>query len=318
MTAPRILVLRGGAIGDFVVTLPAIRLLRERWPAAHIELVGYPHIASLAAAGGLVDRVRSLDSADIARLFSLRPDLPDEQREYLRSFHVVLSYLYDPYRTVRQNLEDAGVRQVLYVSPLVKSGHAVEQLLEPLAELAIYPEGPVCPTLSLTEPHRADGRQRRAAFGPRIVALHPGSGSPKKNWPLAGFLSLAEAIEKDTGMTAVFLLGEADEGIARKLKEVAPELPVLPGGNLVELAGFLSACEAYVGNDSGITHLAAALGIPVVALYGPTDPATWGARGPSVTILRSADPTTKGLSRLPVPRVRSALFEILGDTRRRQ
>ncbi|NQT91944.1 MAG: hypothetical protein HQ559_04215, partial [Lentisphaerae bacterium] len=94
MTHPRILVLRGGAIGDFVLTLPALRLLRERWPDAHIELVGYPHVASLADAGGLVDRVRSLDSADIARLFSLRPDLPASQREYLSSFHIVLSYLY--------------------------------------------------------------------------------------------------------------------------------------------------------------------------------------------------------------------------------
>lgn len=81
MTAPRIRVLRGGAIGDFVVTLPAIRLLRERWPDAYIDLVGYPHITSLAVAGGLVDRVTSLDGADIARLFSLRPDLPDGQRQ---------------------------------------------------------------------------------------------------------------------------------------------------------------------------------------------------------------------------------------------
>jgi len=309
MTAPRILVLRGGAIGDFVVTLPAIRLLRERWPDAHIELVGYPHIASLAVAGGLVDRVTSLDGADIARLFSLRPDLPDDQREYLRSFDVVLSYLYDPDQTVRRNLESAGVRQVLYVSPLVQSGHAVEHLLEPLAELAIYPEGPMCPSLSLTESHHSDGRQRRAAFGRRTVALHPGSGSPKKNWPLPGFLSLAEAVEKETGMVAVFVVGEADEEIARKLKDLGAGTHVLSGCSLMELAGFLSACEAYVGNDSGITHLAAALGIPVVALYGPTDPETWGARGPRVTILRSEEPTTRGLSRLPVARVRSALFE---------
>lgn len=113
-------------------------------------------------------------------------------------------------------------------------------------------------------------------------------------------------------MVAVFVVGEADEEIARKLKALDPQPPMLTGCSLVELAGFLSVCEAYVGNDSGVTHLAAALGIPVVALYGPTDPETWGARGPRVTILRSEEPTTTGLSRLPVAAARSALFDLLG------
>ena len=109
----RILVLRGGAIGDFIVTLPALQKLRERWPEAHIELVGYPHIAELARAAGVVNVVASLDKAEIARFFSLGPTFPTTQREYVSSFHFVVSYLHDPDDTVRQNLMAAGARQVL-------------------------------------------------------------------------------------------------------------------------------------------------------------------------------------------------------------
>ena len=63
MAKPKILVLRGGAIGDFVLTLPAVHALRDRWPKAYIEILGYPHIANLALAGGLVDTVTSLVAA---------------------------------------------------------------------------------------------------------------------------------------------------------------------------------------------------------------------------------------------------------------
>ena len=297
MTNPRILFLRGGAIGDFVLTLPALQAVRDRWPDAYIEVVGYPWIAELARAGGIVDEIVSLDKADMAKYFVFRADLTDEQKSHIRSFHFIISYLHDPAETVKGNMLAAGVRQFIYGSPMVKRGHAIEHLMKPLEELAIYPEGEPCPKLVLSGEHRRKGVERVGAIGERVVALHPGSGSPKKNWPLERFLELAGMVS-GKGMTPMFVIGQAEVEIDRRLADMGNNVPVLRGCSVVELAEALSACSGYVGNDSGVTHIAAALGIPVVALYGPTDPSVWGPRGTRVRVSSGRQRTTESLASL--------------------
>jgi len=283
----RILVLRGGAIGDFVLTLPAFSALRSRWPEAVIEIVGYPHIAELALAGGLVDRITSLDKADMARFFSLKPQFSEEQRQYVASFDLVISYLYDPDQTVCRNMKGLGVSNFVYGSPIVREGHAVDHLLRPLEELAIYPENEPYPCLAPAAPVLAEGRRRAGALGRRLAVLHPGSGSARKNWPLERFLALAARVTDHLALTPVLLLGEADQAIVERLDAMRPNMSLLKELSLVQTAGVLSACAAFVGNDSGITHLAAALGRPAVAVFGPTDAATWGPRGPNVAVCAS-------------------------------
>lgn len=311
MSAPRILVLRGGAIGDFILTLPAIQALRERWPGAYIELVGYPHIAELACACGLVDRVTSLDKADIAHYFSLRPCISCEQATYVKSFDIIISYLYDPDGIVKRNILAAGAKQVVYGSPMVEETHAVDHLLRPLEELAIYAKELDRPKLNLKDVHLQNGQNRIKSVGARVIAIHPGSGSPKKNWPLEKFISLAERVAGHTSMTAVFIMGEADTDIARQLSEKKCGVSVLPSCSLIELAESLSACEAYVGNDSGVTHMAASLGIPVLALYGPTNPDIWGPRGPEVKVIQGGMETTESLAAVTVDAVFDGLLEKL-------
>jgi ADP-heptose:LPS heptosyltransferase len=105
----------------------------------------------------------------------------------------------------------------------------------------------------------------------------------------------------------MFVVGEADSEIAARLKEEKSNVPVLSECSLMELAEVLSACRGYVGNDSGITHLAASLGIAVVALYGPTDPAIWGARGANVKIVEGKERTTQDLAGITVEDVIAAL-----------
>jgi ADP-heptose:LPS heptosyltransferase len=101
----------------------------------------------------------------------------------------------------------------------------------------------------------------------------------------------------------VFTLGEADREIAVELEKQKSGITVLPTGSLIELAEFLSACAGYVGNDSGITHLAAALGIPVVVVFGPTEPDIWAPRGPNARVIKSGGRTTESLASVPVERV---------------
>jgi ADP-heptose:LPS heptosyltransferase len=105
-----------------------------------------------------------------------------------------------------------------------------------------------------------------------FAVIHPFSGSPRKNWPLDNFRRLARGLERR--MPVRWCAG--------------PEDPPLPDAHrlddLYELACWLAQASLYIGNDSGITHLAAAVGTPVLAIFGPTDPAVWAPRGPHVRI----------------------------------
>jgi heptosyltransferase III len=297
LTRARFLVLRGGAIGDFILTLPAITMLRERWPDAEIEIIGYPHVAELAKVGGLVDRVGSLDKAGIAQFFSRSPVFSDDMVAYIRSFDLVISWLHDRDGTVRDNLLLAGARQVLYGSPLVDSGHAIDHLLKPLEALALYGEQEYA-RLSWPIARREEGLAHLATLGvgPHPLAIHPGSGSAKKNWAAQEYAALINRISGETSWSPYVILGEADEA----LREHFQHIPVWTGASLLETASVLSASQAFIGNDSGITHLAGALGLPVIALYGPTDPETWAPRGRHVRIVFADD---GDLSRLHIEQV---------------
>ena len=305
---PRILLMRGGAIGDFVLTLPALQLLRERWPQSYIELVGYPHIAALALEAGMADAVSSMHRADVARLFVPRAALPEEQRRAIRSFDLVITYFYDPDDIVRRNLLAAGAHQVIYADPIVRGRHAIDHLVQPLEDLALYPEAEPAPLLTLRAGTLREGQCRVAAVGAQVVVLHPGSGSPRKNWPLERFADLAQGIAA-AGRQPLFLLGEAEGDCGDRLDALAPGLPRLQGLDLVDVAAVLRAASAYVGNDSGITHMAAAVGTPVVALFGASDPALWGPRGSHVTILQPAGAGSEGPAGVDVDRVRGAVAD---------
>lgn len=291
---PRLLILRGGALGDFIVTLPVFAALRRRWPNAHIELIGYPHFAELARIGGLVDSVASLHAARIARFFGLRPEIPDEQRAYIRSFDLVFNFFHDPDETVKINLETAGARLVISGSPIVTDRHAVDHFLKPLESLAIYEAG-AAPALALPEEEKVAGRNRLAAWRNPWI-LHPGSGSPKKNWPAGNFIELARRMRADGRCSPIFLIGEADEQPREALARNAPEFPRLEGLTLREAAQVLSAADGYVGNDTGVTHLAAALGVRTFALFGPSEPELWAPRGPRSTVLSAPEGALAKLS----------------------
>src|SRR5262250_1511814 len=94
----KILIIRGGAIGDFILTLPAIAALRQQFPQAHIEVLGYPHIIQLAVAGGLVDRAQSIEARALAGFFARHGELSEDLADYFSEFDLILSYLFDPDR----------------------------------------------------------------------------------------------------------------------------------------------------------------------------------------------------------------------------
>jgi ADP-heptose:LPS heptosyltransferase len=116
---------------------------------------------------------------------------------------------------------------------------------------------------------------------------------------------------RERGFTPVFSFGEADAEARRAFDRLNPGFGVLPATNLTGLAETFGASRGYVGNDSGVTHVAAAVGIPVVAIFGPSDPELWASRAPGVRVVRSSLPTTGSLAALSWENVWKVVEEFL-------
>ena len=270
----KILVIRGGAIGDFILTLPVLAALRGQFPNTSLELLGYPHIAQLAHAGKLVDAVHSIDARPMAGFFARRGQLSPMLADFFSSFAIIISYLYDPDGIFQENVGKVSKAQFIAGPhrPDERAGvHATEVFLQPLTRLAIFEADPV-PRLQV----KAETVKRE-----HQLALHPGSGSEKKNWPEAKW---RELIKKLFGSRLLLVGGEAEEGRLERLAEIAP-CEVARSLPLVDLAVRLSACRVFLGHDSGITHLAAAAGLSTIVLWGDTNESVWKPQG-NVTVLK--------------------------------
>ncbi len=277
MKTPRILVVRGGAIGDFIMTLPAVGALRERWPAGHIEILGYPHIIELARGRYYADATRSIDAKPMAGFFIPSAVLDPDLMEYFGSFNVVISYLFDPDSIFSNNVRRCGAKQVIEASPRPKDTHAAVHYCRPLESLAIYVESPR-PRIHPSESDREAASKFLKMVGREpIVAVHPGSGGEKKNWPVEKFAAVARWVVDELAAQLLIVQGEADERIVQKLTSLLESRPltVASGLKLVELAAVLERCALFLGNDSGITHLAGAVGTPIVAMFGSASPPIW-------------------------------------------
>jgi ADP-heptose:LPS heptosyltransferase len=278
----KILVIRGGAIGDFILTLPAIAALRAQFPQAHLELLGYPHIAQLALAAGLVDRIQPIEARALAGFFARNGSLEEDLIDYFSEFDLIISFLYDPDRIFEQNVALCTAGQFI-AGPhrAVDSGgvHAAQVYLKPLERLAIFEADPV-PKISFGQ-HLSPQHQ---------VALHPGSGSELKNWPEAKWQELVRYLIAKTNYRFLLVGGEAEgerlQRLSRAIEPVRGRLHIAQSLPLVELATLFQSCELFVGHDSGISHLAAAVGLPSLILWGHTSEEVWRPPGQRIRVLK--------------------------------
>lgn len=307
----RFLFIRGGAVGDFILTMPAIRLVREQLPDNEIEVLGYPSIAELALAAGLVDRVRSIEDARLARFFAPGTELDREWSDYFAGFDVVVSYLYDPDGFFAGNLERAGVKTLLNgpfrpadPEPGSAAIPAAVQLAAPLERFALF-GGDEALKLRYGPPPEFGERR-----GPRI-AIHPGSGSPAKNWSFESWVEVLVRLRERIGTyELVVTSGEAEhETVSEFLTLLAgrgfdPEH--LVGLSLAELGRQFAGVDLYLGHDSGVSHLAASAGAEGLLLFGPTCPDVWAPLSPR---FRRVVSTTGQLGGIGVEEVLEALEE---------
>jgi heptosyltransferase-2 len=307
-----ILVIRGGAIGDFILTLPVLAALWRCYPGARLAVLGRPSIAALAQAGGLADEVRCVEGRRLAGFFVHEGDLDPEFASFFARFDLVVSYLYDPEAVFRRNL--ARCSRARFIAGPHRPDesvptHATEAYLKPLEQLGIVGADPV-PRLHIDAPCPPVGTpDLRPA---PCVALHPGSGSERKNWPEERWDGLIRHLLEATAFDVLLVGGEAEGGRLDRLAtgRRSSRLRVAQNMPLVNLAQELSGCVAFAGHDSGISHLAAALALPGVILWGDSAEAVWRPVSDRCILLR--DP--RGLAELPVSRVRMALHALVEDS----
>lgn len=286
-----ILVLRGGALGDFIVTLPALALLRERWPAARVDFIGNATAARLGQNAGLLNHVESQHDAAWSALYSSAP-LPAALRSRLAAYDLVLNFWPDPDRTLARHFPLRPDQVFLSAAALPTIAPAAAHYCLPLAALGLVPKSVHYSLVT----HRPD---------PGLIAIHPGSGSPRKNWPLPRWRELADWLIREHDLTPHIISGEAEPA------EVFT-LPGQPWDNLPlpDLLNRLARCRLFLGHDSGISHLAAAAGVPSLLLFGPTDPVLWAPPHPHVHVL----PRPSGLVALTLAEVQQATHHLLASS----
>jgi heptosyltransferase III len=303
----RMLVIRGGAIGDFILTLPALKALRDARPQAHLEILGYKHIAMLAEKRFYAQAVHSIEYGPLARFFARNSELPAELADYFASFDLIVSYLYDPDRIFETNLRRCGVENMICGPARIveNAGHAARQLARPIEELGIT----IVDLAARIFPSREDrefAREFLASVPQPIVAIHPGSGSHEKNWPLENWIRLFSPGSRFADLKRVLVIsGEADEAQTDQLEREWKNRDVRFARNLPlpRLAAVLER-SVFIGHDSGISHLAAAAGANCILLFGPTDPNIWAPGNQNVKVIEAPN---RSLAKLKIDTVKGAV-----------
>jgi heptosyltransferase-3 len=277
----RVLLVRAGALGDLLLMRRAIAALQQAGRAVGLLAPSVPAAALAGPGPGDAAEILPWEAARFSRLL-VEGGLEDSTAaDRIRGYDAALVYSRDA--MLARNLGRL-VPLVLQHDPRPPDGgpHASEWLASCLPAIGVPVPANAPPVLLPS----AEDRARAAAFASGLpsgfLAIHPGSGSAAKNWPASRF---AELVRARAGTPWLLVRGPADD-------EAAAGLETLPGARVARdlplrvLAALLARAGVYVGNDSGVTHLAAASGARTVALFGATDPRRWAPVGPHVEVLR--------------------------------
>jgi heptosyltransferase-3 len=291
-----IFIIRPGAIGDALLTFPVLKAVRTSYPGSHITFVGNHDVLPLALEWGLVDEVSDYQSPRWSELFSTKGIKNTELLNMLRKTDLAICLLRDPDQIVERNVRAAGAKQCI-IAPGRPPDGAHIHIVNYLANV-MFGHSRNIEWRGMGDKWGASGhvgiplagiRDRVARADQPAIAIHPGSGGRQKCWPVERFAAVIEELWRRSWPVLV-LTGPADgeqrDYLQRHLTPPSSAmLEMLDGAPLIEVAKRLQNCRYYLGNDSGVTHLAALLGLPTIALFGPSDPSTWHPVGKHVTVI---------------------------------
>ena len=323
------LILQPGAIGDCILTLPLAAYMKESLGLGGIDILGHTEYVGFLPGRSCVDGVRSIDSMDLHRLFAKTNTFALKDRDPLiiafGDYAWIATFLGEPNSNFEQNL--------IFTANCSHSSEVVTLSLKPpkdlsehLADFYIrqfidqsghslhssgYQTGDCL--IKATEADMNTGkkllREIGLGSGEKLMVIQPGSGGTRKCWHLENFLAVARELDS-RGIEIVFLLGpvELDRFSNAKIKKISSVGKCLTDLSLTQVLGLLSCTDGFIGNDSGITHLAAGLGIRTYGVFGPTDPAVYKSIGPAVTVLTGS---TASFSRKPSVSLQRKLLDVL-------
>jgi len=319
------LVIQPGAIGDVILTIPLIRMLRKKEGLDHVDMMGRQERMALLEGRCELGGVLSMEQPGLHRMFedskTFAVEEGDELIELFRPYNVIVTFLKDEKGHFEQNLIFTTLHShtpevmTLELRPQREwQGHTASFYLQQFCEQKLRESGIVREMTSaqekmqlvflqefmkgpLLKPQTWDSRRGREiliregiAPESRVIAVHPGSGGLHKCWSLKEFCELAGILKKQD-YEVIFLWGPAEQDrMGQQAKdELAAAGKVVEGLSLEEVAGLLDCCEGFVGNDSGISHLAGALDKPTVTVFGGTDTRHWRPLGNKVQVCQTKE-----------------------------
>lgn len=321
----RILVLRLERIGDLLMTLPALADLRAFAPAAEIDLVVGSWNGDLARAIDPVTRVMCLDASWLSREVEGRGALSlISAARRLRSNHYDLGINFEP--DIRGNLilASSGARWTAgYRSggggPLLDvaldfdtTAHTTDNargLIAAIFESPVPVEQP--PTLVVPSEAHENASRLLIDAGQPVIGIHVSGGRAIKQWPVERFADVGRRLVEHSGATIVLSGAAGDRAMVETVKSRLPAHRVIDVAghiDLLTLAGLIERMDLLVTGDTGPMHLAVAVGTPVVAVFGPSDPARYGPRGPLDSVVRVDLPCS------PCNRIRLPPARCMGHT----
>ncbi len=297
-------IIQPGALGDCILTLPLAEFAKNTLKLGAVNILGHCDYISFLPGRSCIDGVRSIETTDLHRLFvdSSRFQLPQADRliNLFSQYAYIVSFLGGPESNFETNL--------IYTANCSHSAEVFTIPLKPtagkmnIADFYIHkfaeqsglepPKKTSLKKSAFIKPENADFnnadyllRSQGIYSKQKITLIHPGSGGTQKCWNIHNFIELADKLNARK-YKPVFLLGPVElerleKKIIRRIKNKAPCLTNLP---IDSLPGILGHAHAFIGNDCGITHLAAAMGVKTLALFGPTDSNLYRPIGPDVFV----------------------------------
>ena len=304
MAARQAIIIQPGAIGDCILTLPLAQFMRDSLNLGNIVFLGHLDYAGIFAGRTCINGVKSIESVELNRLFLGRKEFDLEDNDPLLTAFItyswIVTFLGEPNSDFEHNLiytahctHSAEVIS-LNLKPLVKPPtHISRCYIEQFAAshcppLALPPINIRQQLLTATDMDKLKGAELLKTFdidssAEKTTVIAPGSGSLSKCWSFENYIGLAKQLSLD-GFKIIFLLGpaELERFSSAVLRQLGDTAPCVSGLSLTEVLQLLSASYSFVGNDSGITHLAGALGVKTIAVFGPTSADIYSPCGPNV------------------------------------
>jgi heptosyltransferase III len=300
----RVLVIFPGALGDLICAGQAIAEIARRHPEAKIELMAKAELARFAPGRLPITRGRShghsIDRREVAALFADGHEPASEARDFFGAFDHIYSFFASDDPQYRRALEQCAPGRVTFLPFRPEGeGHVAAAYLRVLGVENAAPEFRLTPVADDLVLARHELKAFRIQPDTDFVVIFPGSGSNTKNWPAANYRELIAELLPTIQVVAI--LGPAEEAAEFDF----PAVPTLRNLDLAVVAGIARLAAAFVGNDSGVSHLAAATATSGVVIFGPTSPHRWRPLGDVAVIARG------DLAAITPAEVRALLHKVL-------